>query len=261
MVVETSISGIRTGYDKGWYTVAEYTQAALDRIEAMDQRGPMLNAVIELNPDAMDIAEQLDREAREGRLRGPLHGMPVLVKDVFATGDSMRTTAGSLALERNEVIQDAFMIEALRNAGAVILGKTNLTEFSNFRGGTPSGWSSRGGQTVNPYVLSYSAWGSSTGSAVAAAASYVPFSIGAETDGSIICPAAACGVVGMKPTVGLVSRRGTLGISFIQDSPGPIGRTVEDVISRSMRRPPHSGPSRCRTSARRITLASSIRTD
>jgi len=229
MVVETSISEIRTGYDKGWFSVAEYIEATLDRIGSMDQRGANLNAVIELNPEAMDIAAQLDREAREGRFRGPMHGIPVLVKDVFATGDAMRTTAGSLALADNAVAGDAFLIEALRDAGAIILGKTNMTEFSNFRGGTPSGWSSRGGQTVNPYVLNHSAWGSSTGSAVAVAASYVPFSIGSETDGSIISPASACGVVALKPTVGLVSRRGSLGISFIQDSPGPMGRTVEDV--------------------------------
>jgi amidase len=227
--VETSIAEIRTGLDKGWFTVSEYIEAALERIGSMDQQGPMLNAVIELNPEAMEIAAQLDQEARSGRLRGPMHGIPVLVKDIYATADMMRTTAGSLALADNRVVQDAFMIEVLRDAGAVILGKTNLTEFSNFRGGTPNGWSSRGGLTVNPHVLTHTAWGSSTGSAVAVASSYVPFSIGSETDGSIICPASACGVVGLKPTVGLVSRRGGLGISFIQDSPGPMGRSVEDV--------------------------------
>lgn len=229
LVVESTISEIRMGLDKGWFTVSEYIEAALQRIDSMDQQGPMLNAVIELNPDAMEIAAQLDEEARNGRIRGPMHGIPVLVKDIYATADQMRTTAGSIALENNRVVRDAFMIEVLRDAGAVILGKTNLTEFSNFRGGTPNGWSSRGGQTLNPNVLSHTAWGSSTGSAAAVAASYVPFSIGSETDGSIICPAAACGVVGMKPTIGLVSRRGGLGISFIQDSPGPMGRTVEDV--------------------------------
>lgn len=229
MVKETSIRELRMAYDKGWFSVSEYAEATIDRIESMDTWGPSLRAVIELNPDAMDIAEQLDREAREGRIRGPLHGVPVLVKDVFATADRMRTTAGSLALGENEAIRDAFLIRRLRDAGAIILGKTNLSEFSNFRGGLPSGWSSRGGQTVNPYVLTHSAWGSSTGSAVAAAASYAPFTIGVETDGSIICPASACGVVGLKPTVGLVSRRGGIPISFTQDSPGPIGRTVEDV--------------------------------
>jgi amidase len=229
LVIETTIAEVRTGLDKGWFTIAEYIEAALERIGRMDQQGPTLNAVIELNPDAMEIAEQLDQEARSGRIRGPMHGIPVLVKDIYATADSMLTTAGSIALEDNRVTKDAFMVETLRNAGAVILGKTNLTEFSNFRGGVPNGWSSRGGQTVNPYVLTHTAWGSSTGSAVAVAASYVPVAIGSETDGSIICPAAACGVVGFKPTVGLVSRRGSLGISFIQDSPGPMGRTVEDV--------------------------------
>lgn len=229
MVVETSIADIRAAYDRGWFTVSEYLEATLARIESMDAQGPALRAVIELNPEVMDIAAQLDREMRRGQTRGPLHGVPVLVKDIFATNDQMRTTAGSLALRENIAIRDAFLVKMLRDAGAIILGKTNLTEFSNFRGGTPNGWSSRGGQTVNPYVLTYSAWGSSTGSAVAAAASYVPFAIGSETDGSIICPASACGVVGLKPTVGLVSRRGSLGISFTQDSPGPIGRTVEDV--------------------------------
>ncbi|HEV2074013.1 MAG TPA: amidase family protein, partial [Thermomicrobiales bacterium] len=208
MVVETSIGELRTAYDKGWFTVSEYVEAALGRINAMDAQGPSLNALIELNPDAMDIAAQLDREAQQGRVRGPLHGVPVLVKDIFATNDQMRTTSGSLSLQENTVVRDAFLIEMLRNAGAIILGKTNLTEFSNFRGGTPNGWSSRGGQTVNPYVLTHSAWGSSSGSAVVTAASYVPFAVGSETDGSIICPASACGVVGLKPTVGLVSRNG-----------------------------------------------------
>lgn len=229
MVEETSIAEINRGLEEGWFSIEEYIQASLDRIDAMDQQGPGLNAVIELNPDALAIARELDEEARQGRRRGPMHGIPVLVKDVFATHDAMRTTAGSLALADNQTMRDAFMIEALREAGAVILGKTNMTEFSNFRGGTPSGWSSRGGFTVNPYITSFSAWGSSTGSAVSVAASYVPLSIGAETDGSILCPASACGIVGLKPTVGLVSRRGSLGISFIQDSPGPMGRTVEDV--------------------------------
>ncbi len=229
MVEETSISELRRAFDNGWFSIAEYTQAALDRIDAMDQQGPMLNAIIELNPDAMELAEELDREARDGRIRGPMHGVPVLVKDIFATGDQMKTTTGALALADNEVVADSFVIEALRDAGALILGKTNLTEFSNFRGGLPSGYSTRGGQTVNPYVLTHTAWGSSTGSAVAAAASYAPLTLGSETDGSILCPASACGVVGLKPTVGLVSRSGVLGISFTQDSPGPIGRTVEDV--------------------------------
>lgn len=229
MVEETGIAEIRRGYDEGWFSVEEYIQASLDRINAMDQQGPGLNAVIEVNQDALELARALDEEARQGHRRGPMHGIPVLLKDVFATNDDMRTTAGSLALADNDVVQDAFIVEALREAGAVILGKTNLTEFSNFRGGTPNGWSSRGGQTVNPYITSFSAWGSSTGSATAVAASYVPLSIGVETDGSILCPASACGIVGLKPTVGLVSRRGSLGISFIQDSAGPMGRTVEDV--------------------------------
>jgi len=230
MLEEASVASLRRGLDAGSFSVAELTQAALDRIAALDRTGPALGAVIEVNPDALEIAARLDEEARDGRVRGPLHGIPVLVKDVFATADRMRTTAGSLALAENAVVRDAFLIERLRDAGALLLGKTNLTEFSNFKGnGGASGWSARGGQTRNPYVLSHSAWGSSSGSAVAVAASYAPLAIGAETDGSILCPAAACGVVGIKPTVGLVSRQGGLPISFTQDSPGPMARNVEDA--------------------------------
>lgn len=229
MLEEVSIADIRTAYDDGSFSIVEYVEATLERINAMDSRGPALNAVIEMNPDVMDIAEQLDAEARRGEIRGPLHGVPVLVKDVFASADAMRTTAGSLALAENEVVRDAFLVEQLRNAGAVLIGKTNMSEWSNFTGNGPAGWSSRGGQTVNPYITDHTAWGSSTGSAVAVSASYVPLAIGVETDGSILCPASACGVVGMKPTVGLVSRSGGIPISFTQDSPGPIGRSVEDV--------------------------------
>jgi amidase len=230
MLEEASVSDLRRHLDQRAFSVVELTQASLDRIAAMDRQGPELGAVIEINPDALDIAARLDQDAREGRVRGPLHGIPVLVKDIFATDDQMRTSAGSLALAENPVGRDAFLISRLRDAGAVLIGKTNLTEFSNFKGnGGASGWSARGGQTRNPYALSQSAWGSSTGSAVAVAASYVPLAIGAETDGSILCPAAACGVVGIKPTVGLVSRRGGVLISYTQDSPGPMTRSVEDA--------------------------------
>lgn len=229
LVEEASIASLRRGLDDGEFTVSELVAASLARIEALDADGPGLNAMIELNPEAMEIAERRGEEISHGINRGPLHGIPIVVKDIFATADAMRTTAGSLALAENEVSRDAFVIEQLRNAGMVILGKTNMSEWSNFRGTVVSGWSSRGGQTVNPYATSHTAWGSSTGSAVAVAASYAPVGLGAETDGSIICPASACGVVGLKPTVGLVSRQGTIGISFTQDSPGPIGRSVEDV--------------------------------
>jgi amidase len=230
IIVETSVADLRSGLDHQEFTIADIVETALARITAMDEDGPGLNAMIEVNPDAMDIAAQLDEELRAGSKRGPLHGIPVVVKDIFATADSMLTTSGSLALMENVVVRDAFVIEQMRNAGMVILGKTNMSEWSNFRGsGGPNGWSSRGGLTVNPYITTHSAWGSSTGSAVAVAASYSPLGIGGETDGSIICPAAACGVVGLKPTVGLVSRQGVMGNSMSQDSPGPIGRSVRDV--------------------------------
>jgi amidase len=230
MLEEVSVPALRRHLEQRDFSIVELTQAALDRIAAMDRQGPELGAVIEANPEALDIAARLDKEAREGRVRGPLHGIPVLVKDIFATHDHMRTSAGSLALAENTVVGDAFLIARMREAGAIVLGKANLTEFSNFKGnGGASGWSARGGQTRNPYVLSHSAWGSSSGSAVSVAASYVPLSIGAETDGSILCPAAACGVVGIKPTVGLVSRRGGIPISYTQDSPGPMARSVEDA--------------------------------
>lgn len=229
MVKEVGVAELRASYDDGEFSIPEYVEATLARIDSMDQTGPSLRAVIELNPGVMDIAEQLDEEARRGQIRGPLHGVPILVKDVFASVDAMRTTSGSIALVENEVIRDAFLVEQLRNAGAVLIGKTNLSEWSSFTGNGPAGWSSRGGQTVNPYITDHTAWGSSTGSAVAVAASYVPLAVGVETDGSIICPASACGVIGLKPTVGLVSRSGSIPITFTQDSPGPIGRTVEDV--------------------------------
>lgn len=226
---EASVAELRRAMEAGAFSIEELTQAALDRIAAMDRIGPTLGAVIETNPEALAIARQLDAERAAGQRRGPLHGIPVLLKDSFATQDQMRTGAGSLALAQNTVVRDAFVVSRLREAGMVILGKTNLTEFSNFKGSGAAGWSARGGQTRNPYVITHSPWGSSSGSAVAVSASYVPLAIGAETDGSILCPAAACGVVGMKPTVGLVSRRGAVPISFTQDSPGPMGRSVEDV--------------------------------
>lgn len=231
IVEETSISELRAGLDRQDFSVTEIVEASLARIGAMDAQGPALNAMIELNPDALEIAAQLDDELRQGRPRGPMHGIPVVLKDIFATADNMSTTTGSLALIQNTVVRDAFIVEQMRNAGMVILGKSNLSEWSNYRGALPSGWSSRGGQTVNPYVTTHTPWGSSSGSAVAVAASYTPVSLGSETDGSIICPASACGVVGMKPTVGLVSRQGVLGISFSQDSPGPMGRSVADVAA------------------------------
>ena len=172
--------------------------------------GTKLNAVIEINPDALTIAEAMDKERKNGKVRGPLHGIPVLIKDNIDTADKMQTTAGALALQGNIAKQDSFVAKKLREAGAVILGKTNLSEWANFRSSrSVSGWSSRGGQTRNPYVLDRSPCGSSSGSAVAVAANLCVVAIGTETDGSIACPASINGVVGIKPTVGLVSRAGT----------------------------------------------------
>lgn len=230
VIEEISVRELRHHLDTGAFSVAALIAACLDRIDDLDGGSTELRAMIELNPDAEAIARELDEELAGGDSRGPLHGIPVVLKDIIATDDEMRTTAGSLALANNDVTKDAFVVERLREAGAVILGKTNLTEWSNFLGSSgQSGFSARGGQTVNPYHLDYSPSGSSSGSAVAVAASYVPLAIGAETNASIISPASTCGVVGIKPTVGLVSRAGMIPISFSQDSPGPIARSVEDA--------------------------------
>jgi amidase len=202
----------------------------LDRIQRLDRDGPCLRSVIELNPDALKIADERDTERRGGRLRGPLHGVPILVKDNIDTADSMQTTAGSLALEGSAAPRDAFVVRRLRSAGAVILGKTNLSEWANFRGQrSVSGWSSRGGLTRNPYATDRTACGSSSGSAVAVAADLCAAAVGTETDGSIICPAQTNGVVGIKPTVGLISRAGIIPISHSQDTTGTLTRTVADA--------------------------------
>src|SRR5690606_25657711 len=179
----------------------------LARIEAIDKSGPGLRSVIELNPDALVIADEMDRERKHGKIRGPMHGIPVLIKDNIDTADKMMTTAGSIALEGHRATKDAFIVERLRKAGAVILGKTNLSEWANFRSSrSSSGWSSRGGQTKNPYALDRNPCGSSSGSAVAVAANLCAVAVGTETDSSIIAPASFNGIVGMKPTVGLLSR-------------------------------------------------------
>lgn len=202
----------------------------LERIQQIDRSGPALNSIIELNPDALEIANALDGERKDGRLRGPLHGAPVLIKDNIDTADRMTTTAGSLALEGSIASGDAFLVERLRLAGAVILGKTNLSEWANFRSEhSVSGWSSRGGQTRNPYALDRNPCGSSSGSAVAAAANLCAAAVGTETDGSIVCPSHINGVVGIKPTLGLISRSGIIPIAHSQDTAGPIGRTVADA--------------------------------
>lgn len=225
-----SVRQLRRALDSGRLSSQELVESSLARIARLDGGDLGLHAVIELNLEAAEIARMRDEELAAGLHRGPLHGIPVLVKDVFATADGMATTAGSLALTDNAVVADATVIRHLREAGAIVLGKSNLTEWCNFRGSLQtSGWSARGGQTRNPYQLDMSPWGSSSGSAVAVAAGYVPLGLGVETDGSIVSPASAASVVGFKPTVGLTSRSGVLSISYTQDSPGPFGRTVEDV--------------------------------
>ena len=225
-----SIRELRDYLDAGAFTVTELLQASLARIEEIDGGDIAVNAIITLNPDAEAIAADLDADLQAGTIRGPLHGIPVLLKDIVATGDQMPNTAGSLAMEENVADRDAFLVTLLREAGAVILGKTNLTEWSNFMGSTGlSGWSSLGGLTVNPHNLNMSTSGSSSGSAAAIAAGYVPLAIGAEFDGSIIAPAAQCGVVGLKPTVSLTSRTGVIPIGFTRDSIGPMTKTVEDA--------------------------------
>lgn len=199
----------------------------LDRIDEVDK---LTNSIIEINPDALDIARQLDVERLDKGSRGPMHGIPVMIKDNIDTSDKMMTTAGSLALEGNYAEKDAFIVRKLREAGAVILAKTNLSEWANFRGmKSISGWSSRGGQTRNPYALDRNPCGSSSGSAVAVAANLCVVAIGTETDGSIVCPAQINGIVGIKPSIGLISRKGIIPISHTQDTAGPMGRSVEDA--------------------------------
>jgi len=228
---EVTIDELQKRMQSGQTTSQRLSQMYLDRIHDIDKNGPKLNSVIELNPDALVIADAMDKERKNGRVRGPLHGIPVLIKDNIDTADKMQTTAGALALEGNFAKQDAFVVKKLREAGAVILGKTNLSEWANFRSTrSVSGWSSRGGQTRNPYVLDRSPCGSSSGSAVAVAANLCAVAIGTETDGSINCPASINGIVGIKPTVGLVSRAGIIPISKTQDTAGPFGKTVKDAV-------------------------------
>ncbi len=227
---EATLTTLQEGMEAGEVTSREITEAYLARIAALDRRGPRLHSMLELNPDALTIADSLDAERREGRVRGPLHGIPVVVKDNINTADGMTTTAGSLALEGFFAPRDAFIVERLREAGALILGKANLSEWANFRStASSSGWSGRGGQARNPYVLDRSPCGSSSGSGVAVAANLAPVAVGTETDGSVVCPAAISGIVGIKPTIGLVSRRGIIPIASSQDIAGPMARTVADA--------------------------------
>ncbi len=228
-VVELSAADARARMQAGTLTSRALTSAYLARIGALDKAGPVLNAVIELNPEALADAEQLDAERAAGTVRGPMHGIPVLLKDnIDAVG--MANSAGSLALADNRPTKDAFIVARLRAAGAVVLGKTNLSEWANFRSTrSSSGWSSRGGQTKHAYVLDRNPCGSSAGTGTAIAASLASIGVGTETDGSILCPASVSGLVGLKPTVGLVSRRGIIPISVSQDTAGPMARTVTDA--------------------------------
>ncbi|HSU27972.1 MAG TPA: amidase [Chitinophagaceae bacterium] len=228
---EMTVDQLQEKMKSGDYTSEKITNLYLDRIKEIDKAGPAINSVIEINPDAVKIAKAMDEERKGGKIRGPLHGIPILLKDNIDTGDQMMTTAGALAMEGHKASKDAFVAKQLRAAGAVILGKTNLSEWANFRSTrSSSGWSSRGGQTKNPYVLDRSPCGSSSGSAVAVAASLCVVAVGTETDGSIACPASMNGIVGIKPTVGLVSRTGIIPISKTQDTAGPFGRSLKDAV-------------------------------
>ncbi len=227
---EHSISELQEKMTSGELTSIQLVQTYLERIDAVDKKGPELNSIIELNPEAFSIASKMDEERSAGSLRGPLHGIPILIKDNIDTHDWMQTTSGSLALVGNIAMRDAFIVGKLRLAGAVILGKTNLSEWANFRGKpSVSGWSSRGGLTRNPYALDRSACGSSSGSAVAVAANLCAAAIGTETDGSIICPSQSNGIVGIKPTLGLWSRSGIIPVAHSQDTAGPMARNVADA--------------------------------
>lgn len=229
---ELTIAELQAGMRTGKYTARSIVEKYLARIEEIDKKGPTIKSLLEVNPDALAIADQLDRERREGRVRGPLHGIPVLLKDNIDTADKLNTTAGSYALEGVPVARDSFVAQRLREAGATILGKANLSEWAYFRSTRAcSGWSARGGQTKNPYILTRNPCGSSSGSGAAVAANLVTVAIGTETDGSIVCPASANSIVGIKPTVGLVSRSGIIPIAHSQDTAGPMARTVADAAT------------------------------
>ena len=227
---EETISSLGKKLDSGMYSSEQLVELYLKRIENIDKNGPKLNAIIEINPDAFSIAKQMDNERKARKNRGPLHGIPIVIKDNIDTRDKMQTTAGSLAMAGNIASSDAFIVKKLREAGAIIIGKTNLSEWANFRSTqSSSGWSSRGGQTKNPYFLDHNPCGSSAGSGVAVSANLCVVAVGTETDGSIVCPASVSGLVGIKPTVGLISRSGIIPISKTQDTAGPMARTVEDA--------------------------------
>ena len=228
---ETAIADLTASMRSGDRTTRSIVSQYLSRIQQLDRQGPMLQSVIETNPEALNISEELDREREAGTVRSPLHGVPVLLKDNIDTADQMTTTAGSLALQGSIPLGDSTVARRLREAGAVLLGKANLSEWANYRSTrSSSGWSARGGQCRNPYALDRSPCGSSSGSGVAVSANLVTVAIGTETDGSIVCPASTNGIVGIKPTVGLVSRSGIVPISATQDTAGPMARTVRDAV-------------------------------
>ena len=230
-IIEATVADLQAAMTAGKLTSKALTAQYLARIKAIDKSGPRINSVIEINPDALVIAAALDKERKAKGPRGPLHGIPVLIKDNIATHDKMQTTAGSLALVGSQPVRDAFIVKQLREAGAVILGKTNLSEWANIRSSrSTSGWSGRGGLTKNPYALDRNTSGSSSGSGASIAASLAAVAVGTETDGSIISPSNANGLVGIKPTLGLVSRNGIIPIAHSQDTAGPMARTVADAV-------------------------------
>src|SRR5215472_6334668 len=229
---EATVAQLQAAMASGALTSEQLTTEYIQRIMALDQNGPGVNAVIELNPDALAMARNADALRRQGTVLGPMHGIPVLLKDNVDTGDKMQTSAGSFALVGTPALQDSTVARNLRAGGSVILGKTNLSEWANFRSfESTSGWSGRGGQTNNPYGINRNPCGSSSGSGAAASANFAGVSFGSETDGSIVCPGNANGVVAIKPTVGLVSRAGVVPISHTQDTVGPQGRTVADAAA------------------------------
>ena len=227
---EITIDELSAGFKSGKFTVRSVAEKYIKRINEIDKNGPKINSVLQLNPDALKIADELDKELKEKGPRSPLHGIPVLIKDNIDTADNMDTTAGSLALLGSKPAKDSFVVKQLRKAGALVLGKTNLSEWANMRSThSTSGWSGRGGLTNNPYALDRNCSGSSSGSGAAAAANLCAVAIGTETDGSVVSPSSLNGLVGIKPTVGLVSRAGIIPISHSQDTAGPMARTVKDA--------------------------------